>query len=147
MKFAHLTWLLLLHYLVKVETPNMHVNTNSAFNVNHKIAVKCTKLHWQFHKMFWWSTQYKYTIISQHVFKVSATSTHTWSQTVAPLVNGSLDNVLLKVNPSLREAFLQVIDVTDPCSVHALLHNTLNFIMYRSISMKHIRYVWCYFIW
>jgi len=32
-------------------------------------------------------------------------------KTVAPLVNCSLDNVLFKVNPSLRKAFLQVIDV------------------------------------
>jgi len=36
---------MLLHYLVKVETPKMHINTPSAFNVNYKIAVKCTKLH------------------------------------------------------------------------------------------------------
>ena len=46
-----------------------------------------------------------------------------------------------KVNPSLRQAFLQVIDVTNLCSVPALLHNTSNFIIYKSISMKHIRYV------
>ena len=45
MNFTHLTWLVLLHYLVKVETPKMHVNTNSTFNVNYKIVVKCTKLH------------------------------------------------------------------------------------------------------
>jgi len=45
MNFTQLTSLMLLHYLVKVETPKMHVNTNSAFNVNYKIAVKCTKLH------------------------------------------------------------------------------------------------------
>jgi len=38
MNFTHLTWLVLLHYFVKVETPKMHVNTNSAFNVNYKIA-------------------------------------------------------------------------------------------------------------
>jgi len=56
---VHLTWLLLLHYLVKVETPKIYMNTNSAFNVNYEIAVKCTKLHWQFHKMCWWTTQYK----------------------------------------------------------------------------------------
>jgi len=36
MNFTHLTWLMLLHYLVKVETPKMHVNTNAAFNVNEK---------------------------------------------------------------------------------------------------------------
>jgi len=56
MNFTHLTWLMLLHYLVKVETQKMQVNTNSVFNVNYKIAVKCTKLQWQFHQMFWWST-------------------------------------------------------------------------------------------
>ena len=61
------------------------------------------------------------------MFKVSVTSTHTWSQTVAPLVNRSLDNVLFTVNPSLCEAFLQVTDVIDLCFVHALLHNTSKF--------------------
>ena len=45
MNFIHLTRLMLPHYLVKVETLKVHVNTNSAFNVNYKIAVKCTKLH------------------------------------------------------------------------------------------------------
>jgi len=54
MNFVHLSWLMLLHYRVKVETPKMHVNTNSAFNVNYQIAVRSTKLHW-FHKMFWWT--------------------------------------------------------------------------------------------
>ena len=45
MNFTHLTWLMLLLYLVKVETPKMHVNINSAFNSNYETAVKCTKLH------------------------------------------------------------------------------------------------------
>jgi len=39
------------------------------------------------------------------------------------------------------KAFLQVIDVTNLCFVHVLLHNTPNLIIYRSISMKHIRYI------
>jgi len=38
MKFFYLTWLMFIHYLVKSETPKMHVNTNSAFNVNYKNA-------------------------------------------------------------------------------------------------------------
>jgi len=33
MNFTHHTWLLLLQYLVKVETRKMHVNTKSAFNI------------------------------------------------------------------------------------------------------------------
>jgi len=36
---------MLLHYLVKVEKPKMHVNTTSAFNANYKIAVAYIKLH------------------------------------------------------------------------------------------------------
>jgi len=42
MNFIHLTWLVLLHYPVKAETPKMHVNTNSVFNVNYKIAVNAS---------------------------------------------------------------------------------------------------------
>jgi len=36
---------MLLNYLVKVETPKVHMNTISAFNINYKITVKCIKLH------------------------------------------------------------------------------------------------------
>jgi len=54
MNFTHLTWLVLLHQLVKVKTPKTKMH--SAFNVNYEIAVKCTKLHWQFHRMFGWTT-------------------------------------------------------------------------------------------
>jgi len=36
---------MLVHYLVKVEKPKMHVNTTSAFHVSYKIAVTCIKLH------------------------------------------------------------------------------------------------------
>jgi len=36
---------MLLHYMVKVETTKMHMNTISAFNVNYKVPVKCIKLH------------------------------------------------------------------------------------------------------
>jgi len=54
---------------------------------------------------------------------------HTWSQMVAPLDSRSLSNVLFKVKPSLHQAFLEVVDITNLCFVHALLHNTPNFII------------------
>jgi len=129
---------MLLHYLVKFETLKMHVKTNWAFNVNYKIAVRCIKLHGQFHEMFWQTTSCKWTIISQHVFnfKVSATSMHAWYHAVTPLVNHSVDDVLFKVKPSLYQAFWLVIDVANLCFVHALLHNTPNSIIYRAILMK-----------
>jgi len=41
---AHLTYLMLLYYLVKVEMLKMHVNTNLAFNVNYEITIKGIKL-------------------------------------------------------------------------------------------------------
>ena len=94
--------LMLLHYLVTVKTPKMHVNTTSAFNVNYKIAVTCIKFHWQFHKMFWWITQW--TFMSEHVFKVSTTNMHI-SLMATLLVFRSVDDVLVQVKPSLHQAF------------------------------------------
>jgi len=58
---------------------------------------------------------------------------HARSQTVAPMVNGSLDDVLSKINPILHQTFLQVTDVTNLCFIHALLHDTPNF--YHSIQV------------
>jgi len=57
----------------------------------------------------------------QHAYMISDCRAHGVRKKVAPLVNRSLDNVLFKVNPSLRQTFLQVIDVTNLCSVPALL--------------------------
>ena len=60
---------------------------NFTFNVNYKIAVTCCKLHWQFDKMF--GESYKWTFISEHVFRVShmisdghatGQSQHRWSK-------------------------------------------------------------------
>ena len=93
-----------------------------SFNVNYERAVKCIILHWQFHKYS--NESYKWTFISYHVFKVSATGRHTRPQTVAPLVNRSVNNVLFKVKPSLHQSFLQVINVMNLCFVHALPQNT-----------------------
>jgi len=35
MNFTHLTYLMLLHYLVKIETPKLHVNKTSISNVSY----------------------------------------------------------------------------------------------------------------
>ena len=47
-------------------------------------------------------------------------------QVVTPVVNRSIDNVLVKVKPSLRQAFSQVVNVTNRFIhyIHALLYNT-----------------------
>jgi len=83
-------------YLVKVQTPKVHVNTTSAFNVNHKIAITCIKLHWQFHEMFW-------CIINEHSFQSMCSKcpppacTHDL-KTVMPLVNRSIKSFLSTSN-------------------------------------------------
>jgi len=64
--------------------------------------------------------------MSEHVFKVSTTSTHTLSQMVMPLVSCSVNDVLVKVKPSLRQAFLHVVSVMNLCLIHTLLYNTPN---------------------
>jgi len=43
--------------------------------------------------------------MSQHVFKVSTTSMHTWPQMVTPPVNCSMDDVLVKVKPFASSVF------------------------------------------
>jgi len=55
---------------------------------------------------------------------------------VMPLLIRSYSDILFRGKTSLHEAFLQVIDVTNLCFVHALLHDTPNFIIFRSVSMK-----------
>ena len=42
------------------------------------------------------------------------------------LVNRSVDDVLVKVKPSLHKAFSQVVDIMNLCFIHALLYNTQN---------------------
>jgi len=51
--FNHLTKLMLLHYLVKVETlKKMHVNTSLAFNVVTIEQSNASNCNDSFHKMF-----------------------------------------------------------------------------------------------
>jgi len=43
---------------------------------------------------------------------------------VMPLVNCSIDDVLVKVKPSSHQVFSQVVDVMNFYFIHALLYNT-----------------------
>ena len=42
------------------------------------------------------------------------------------VVNLSIDNVLVKVKPSLHQALSQVVDAVNLCFIHALPYNTKN---------------------
>ena len=78
--YTHLTWSMLLHYLVKLEMPKtlempkIHVNMNVVFNGDCLIVIKCIRFH--FHEMFWWS------ILMNECRPLSCM----WSETVMPLV-------------------------------------------------------------
>jgi len=63
--------------------------------------------------------------MSEHVFKVSTTNTHI-SLMAMLLVFRSVDDVLVRVKPSLHEAFSQVFNVMNLYLIHALLYNTRN---------------------
>jgi len=60
------------------------------------------------------------------MYSVSATSMHTQSQTVTPLVSRSVDHVLFKIETSLHQVFSQVVDIMNFCFINALLYNTPN---------------------
>jgi len=78
-------------------------NATSSFNVNYKIAVTRTKLHGQFHKMFWWITQMNIHVRAcvQSVHHQHA-CTHDLRWSLTPLVNRSIDDVLVKVKTKLQ---------------------------------------------
>jgi len=57
----------------------------------------------------------------ERVFKVSATSMHTWSFSDG---YASIDDVPVKVKPSLHQVLSQVVDVMNLYFMHDLLYNT-----------------------
>jgi len=52
---------------------------------------------------------------------------------VTLLFNRSVDDVLVKVKPRLHQEFLQVVDVTNLCIIHALLYKTPN-----TLNLRHM---------
>ena len=91
MNFIHLTLLMSLHYLVKVETVKMHLNASSAFNVSTKQLLNASDHIDSFIKCS--DESYRWEFISEHVFKVSAIRMHTWSRMVMPQDSRNIDNV------------------------------------------------------
>jgi len=102
--------------LCESRKPKMHVNTTSGFKFNYKIAVTCIKLHWQFHKMFWWiitnihAIAFVQSVHQQHAHMISDG-------------HASIDDIPVKVKTSLQQHW-QVVDVMSLCFMHALVYNT-----------------------
>ena len=71
--------------------------------------------------MAWWWCWWWWSL--QHLLKVPATSTHSRMKTLMPLVDRSVDDVLIKMSPLLHQPFLQMIDVTNSCLADMVLQH------------------------
>ena len=49
---------------------------------------------------------------------------HACSQSLSPLVDDCVNNILLQTVPDFNEALLQLIDTVHTTVIHSLLHNT-----------------------
>jgi len=52
--------------------------------------------------------------------------THARCQSLSPLDDGRVNNVLLQIVPDFNEALLQLVDTVHTTFIHCLLHNTPN---------------------
>jgi len=59
------------------------------------------------------------------MFKMLSICMHACSQSLSPLVDGCVNNVLLQTVPDVNEAQLQLIDTVHTTFIHSLLHNRL----------------------
>ena len=57
------------------------------------------------------------------MFKISPVSTHARSQSLSPLADSQVNDVLLHTMPDVVETLLQLIDVVDVWFIHPLLHD------------------------
>jgi len=55
---------------------------------------------------------------------------HALSQSLSPLVDGHVTNVLLQTVPDFNEALLQLIDIVHMTFIHSLLRNTPDLIIH-----------------
>jgi len=63
----------------------------------------------------------------QHVFKMSASQTHAFLESHAPLVNGCVDDVLFNAGPNVQ----QFVNISNLCLVDALLRCSPDFVIHR----------------
>jgi len=60
----------------------------------------------------------------QQMFKTSPLRLYTSSQTLSPLADSRVDNVLIHISPDFTQSLFQFIDVVDSVLIHPLLHNS-----------------------
>ena len=72
------------------------------------------------------------------MLKVSSVLSDTPTQSLPPLVDSYVNDVLVKSAPLCNQSFFQVVDITDPVMVNSLLQNAPDRIVNR-ISRKQAR--------
>jgi len=74
-----------------------------------------------------------YNVCQSHaltVFKMLPICMHARSQSLSPLVDGRVNNVLSQTVPDFNKALLQLIDTVHMTFMHSLLHNTADVIVH-----------------
>jgi len=64
------------------------------------------------------------------MFKTLSVCTHLRSQSLSPLVDGRVNNVLLQTLPDFNEALHQLIDTVHTTFIQSLLRNTPDLIIH-----------------
>ena len=72
------------------------------------------------------------------MLKVSSVLSDTPTQSLLPLVDRAINDVLVKSAPFCNQSFFQIVDVTDPATVDSLLQNAPDRVVNR-ISQKQAR--------
>jgi len=130
--------------LCESRKPKMHVNTTSGFKFNYKIAVTCIKLHWQFHKMFWW-------IITNIHARAFVQSVHQQHAHMISDGHASIDDIPVKVKTSLQQHLCRssMSWVFVSCTLWCITPIQGNFRHMMTLVQfdEAMIYSWCSFLW
>src|SRR6218665_24892 len=78
-------------------------------------------------------------IALQFVFKTSAFGFNTSLKARTPLVNGSIDDQVIKLLPGMNDSLTQFFNVSDLCPVNIILHYSPNLVINRTVWRPKIR--------
>jgi len=65
------------------------------------------------------------------MFKVSPFRAYTFMQSITPLIQCSVNNVVIKTTPLFNQSFFQMVDVTNTAAVDSFLQNAPNRIVHQ----------------
>ena len=64
------------------------------------------------------------------MFEVTAARFHAVIKTFAPLIDSVVDDTLLQTGPLGNQTSLQIVQVSNHCLVHSILHHTPDLVVY-----------------